>query len=688
MKNLVIVESPTKAKAIKKMLGRNYKVLASVGHVRDLPKSTFGIDIENDFEPKYINIRGKGPLIKELKKEAKKVDNVLLATDPDREGEAISWHLAYILDLDLNDDIRVEFNEITEETVKRQIKLPRKIDEDLVDAQQARRILDRIVGYKISPLLWKKVKNGLSAGRVQSVVLKLICEREEEIEQFEPEESWTIEAVLKKSRSKFNSTYIGQLVGDKVEKKTFKTKDQAQKIYDEVNVKKLEVYSLQESKKNRVSFKPFTTSTLQQEGSRRLNFNTKKTMRVAQGLYEGIDIPGEKTVGLITYMRTDSTRISDQARNACRTFIKDNYGANYLGPNFRKTAKKEGIQDAHECIRPTDVTRTPEKIKDALTKDQFKLYELIWNRFVSSQMAPAQIQSITALFNTKDHIFKSTGSRIAFDGFLRIYHYAKSKDAYLPVLKEKDLVDVLSLDCEQHFTQPPARYNEASLIKTLEDLQIGRPSTYASMVSTLLTRYYAVLEQKKITPTELGMTVNDLLSNYFPDLVNVDFTAGMEKSLDEIAEGKIPWKQLVREIYQVLEKDLVKAEKEIEEVEIRDEVTDEKCEKCGRNMVIKMGRYGKFLACPGFPECRNAKPLEEKIGLACPKCKDGEIVVRRNKKGRVFYGCSNYPKCDFVSWHEPTAEKCPKCGDIMTKRVTRKGTRLQCNNRDCSYIKK
>ncbi|MBS4871293.1 MAG: type I DNA topoisomerase [Peptoniphilus sp. oral taxon 375] len=688
MKNLVIVESPTKAKAIKKMLGRNYKVLASVGHVRDLPKSTFGIDIENDFEPKYINIRGKGPLIKELKKEAKKVDNVLLATDPDREGEAISWHLAYILDLDLNDDIRVEFNEITEETVKRQIKLPRKIDEDLVDAQQARRILDRIVGYKISPLLWKKVKNGLSAGRVQSVVLKLICEREEEIEQFEPEESWTIEAVLKKSRSKFNSTYIGQLVGDKVEKKTFKTKDQAQKIYDEVNVKKLEVYSLQESKKNRVSFKPFTTSTLQQEGSRRLNFNTKKTMRVAQGLYEGIDIPGEKTVGLITYMRTDSTRISDQARNACRTFIKDNYGANYLGPNFRKTAKKEGIQDAHECIRPTDVTRTPEKIKDALTKDQFKLYELIWNRFVSSQMAPAQIQSITALFNTKDHIFKSTGSRIAFDGFLRVYHYAKSKDAYLPVLKEKDLVDVLSLDCEQHFTQPPARYNEASLIKTLEDLQIGRPSTYASMVSTLLTRYYAVLEQKKITPTELGMTVNDLLSNYFPDLVNVDFTAGMEKSLDEIAEGKIPWKQLVREIYQVLEKDLVKAEKEIEEVEIRDEVTDEKCEKCGRNMVIKMGRYGKFLACPGFPECRNAKPLEEKIGLACPKCKDGEIVVRRSKKGRVFYGCSNYPKCDFVSWHEPTAEKCPKCGDIMTKRVTRKGTRLQCNNRDCSYIKK
>ena len=438
MKNLVIVESPTKAKAIKKMLGRNYKVLASVGHVRDLPKSTFGIDIENDFEPKYINIRGKGPLIKELKKEAKKVDNVLLATDPDREGEAISWHLAYILDLDLNDDIRVEFNEITEETVKRQIKLPRKIDEDLVDAQQARRILDRIVGYKISPLLWKKVKNGLSAGRVQSVVLKLICEREEEIEQFEPEESWTIEAVLKKSRSKFNSTYIGQLVGDKVEKKTFKTKDQAQKIYDEVNVKKLEVYSLQESKKNRVSFKPFTTSTLQQEGSRRLNFNTKKTMRVAQGLYEGIDIPGEKTVGLITYMRTDSTRISDQARNACRTFIKDNYGANYLGPNFRKTAKKEGVQDAHECIRPTDVTRTPEKIKDALTKDQFKLYELIWNRFVSSQMAPAQIQSITALFNTKDHIFKSTGSRIAFDGFLRVYHYAKSKDAYLPICKENN----------------------------------------------------------------------------------------------------------------------------------------------------------------------------------------------------------------------------------------------------------
>ncbi len=688
MKNLVIVESPTKAKAIKKMLGRNYKVLASVGHVRDLPKSTFGIDIENDFEPKYINIWGKGPLIKELKKEAKKADHVYLATDPDREGEAISWHLAYILDLDPEDKIRVEFNEITEETVKKQIKLPRKIDDDLVDAQQARRVLDRIVGYKISPLLWKKVKNGLSAGRVQSVVLKLICEREEDIEQFEPEESWTIEAELKKSRKKFLSTYMGRLKSGKIVKETFKTKEEAEKVYKEVNVKQLSVYNLNESKKNRAPFKPFTTSTMQQEGSRRLNFNTKKTMRVAQSLYEGVDIPGKKTVGLITYMRTDSTRISEGARLACRDYIKENYGNNYLGRTYKKENKKEGVQDAHECIRPTDVTRTPYQIKDSLTKDQFKLYELIWKRFVSSQMAPAQIQSMTALFNTKDHIFKSTGSRIAFQGFLEVYHYAKSKDEYLPALKEEDLVDVVSLECQQHFTQPPARYNEASLIKTLEDLQIGRPSTYASMVSTLLTRYYAVIEQKKIIPTELGMTVNDLLSNYFPDLVNVDFTAGMEKSLDEIAEGDLPWKQLVREIYGVLEKDLVKAEKEIEQVKIRDEETDIKCEKCGRNMVIKMGRYGKFLACPGFPECRNAKPLEEKVGVTCPKCKDGEVVVRRTKKGRVFYGCSNYPKCDFVSWHEPTSKKCPKCGDVMTKRVTRKGTRLQCNNRDCSYITK
>ena len=688
MKNLVIVESPTKAKAIKKMLGRNYKVLASVGHVRDLPKSTFGIDIENDFEPKYINIWGKGPLIKELKKEAKKADHVYLATDPDREGEAISWHLAYILDLDPEDKIRVEFNEITEETVKKQIKLPRKIDDDLVDAQQARRVLDRIVGYKISPLLWKKVKNGLSAGRVQSVVLKLICEREEDIEQFEPEESWTIEAELKKSRKKFPSTYMGRLKSGKIVKETFKTKEEAEKVYKEVNVKQLSVYNLNESKKNRAPFKPFTTSTMQQEGSRRLNFNTKKTMRVAQSLYEGIDIPGKKTVGLITYMRTDSTRISEGAKLACRDYIKENYGNNYLGRTYKKENKKEGVQDAHECIRPTDVTRTPYQIKDSLTKDQFKLYELIWKRFVSSQMAPAQIQSMTALFNTKDHIFKSTGSRIAFQGFLEVYHYAKSKDEYLPALKKEDLVDVVSLECQQHFTQPPARYNEASLIKTLEDLQIGRPSTYASMVSTLLTRYYAVIEQKKIIPTELGMTVNDLLSNYFPDLVNVDFTAGMEKSLDEIAEGDIPWKQLVREIYGVLEKDLVKAEKEIEQVKIRDEETDIKCEKCGRNMVIKMGRYGKFLACPGFPECRNAKPLEEKVGVTCPKCKDGEVVVRRTKKGRVFYGCSNYPKCDFVSWHEPTSKKCPKCGDVMTKRVTRKGTRLQCNNRDCSYITK
>lgn len=687
MKNLVIVESPTKAKTIKKMLGRNYKVVASVGHVRDLPKSTFGIDIENDFEPKYINIWGKGPLIKDLKKEAKKADAVYLATDPDREGEAISWHLAYILGLDLKDKNRVEFNEITKDTVQSQMKNPRTIDEDLVDAQQARRVLDRIVGYKISPLLWKKVKNGLSAGRVQSVVLKLVCDREKEIEEFEPEESWTIEAELKKSRKKFPSSYQGVLKDGKLVKKEFATEEEVQEIFDQVNVKNLSVHDLKESQKSRYSYKPFTTSTLQQEGSRRLNFNTKKTMRVAQSLYEGVDIPGEKMVGLITYMRTDSTRISDQARSAAKDYILKEYGKDYYGGGH-KEKKDSRIQDAHECIRPTDVTRTPLKIKDSLTRDQYRLYDLIWRRFVSSQMAQAKFKSLTAFFATGDHIFKSTGNQMVFEGFLRVYSYGKNKDELLPKLEKGDQVDVVSMNKEQHFTQPPARYNEASLIKTLEELQIGRPSTYASMVSTLLSRYYAVMDQKRLVPTELGMTVNDLLSQYFPDLVNVDFTAGMERSLDEIAEGKLPWKNLVRSTYDVLKKDLDKAEEEVQKVKIRDEETDVVCDKCGRKMVIKMGRFGRFLACPGFPDCRNAKPLEEKIGLKCPKCGKGDVVVRRSKKGRVFYGCSLYPSCDFVSWYEPTEKKCPKCGDVLTKRETKRGVRLQCNNRECSYMEK
>lgn len=685
MSQLVIVESPTKAKTIKKLLGPKYQVMATVGHLRDLPKSTFGVDIEHDFEPKYINIRGKGPVIKDLKKAAKQADRVFLATDPDREGEAISWHLSTILDIDPSQPMRVEFHEITKDTVREQVKYPRGINFDLVDAQQARRVLDRIVGYKISPLLWKKVKGKLSAGRVQSVVVKLICEREEQIRNFVPEQWWTIDALLKKKTSKIEAQFVGRFNHGDIIAETIKDEKSAEKLLTEFKGKPMVVHDVKTSEKSKSPYAPFTTSTLQQEASRRLNFKTGKTMRIAQSLYEGVSLPKVGSVGLITYMRTDSTRISDVARAAAKEFILDAYGKEYYGTGGRR-GKKKGVQDAHECIRPTDVRRTPQQVKDSLSRDEFRLYQLIWGRFVASQMSAARYEQTTLSLCIDDAIFRASGSRLIFDGFTRVYGSGQ-KDHVLPKLEVGEEVKVQSLEKNQHFSQPPARYNEASLIKTLEELRIGRPSTYAPILSTIQSRYYVVLDEKRFVPTELGEAVNAILSEYFPDLLNQEFTAKMEEDLDLIAEGKMPWKDLVRQVYETLREDLERAEEEVKKVDIKEEESDVVCEKCGRKMVVKMGPYGKFLGCPGFPECRNTKPFEEKIGVFCPKCHDGEVVLRRSKKGRKFYGCSRYPECDFVSWNEPIDIPCPKCGGVVTKRHSKKGDSLQCENPSCNWSK-
>ena len=685
-KNLVIVESPTKAKTIKRMLGTNYKVIASVGHVRDLPKSKLGIDIEKDFEPQYMNIYGKGPLIKEIKSEAKKADRIILATDPDREGEAISWHLSHILGIDPEDKNRVTFNEITKDTVKREIKNPRAIDMDLVDAQQARRELDRLAGYKISPLLWKKVKAGLSAGRVQSAVLKLICDREDEIKNFIPEEYWTIQADLRVGRRKLLADYYGIKEKGKTRKVELKNEKDADKVLKNIDKDKFLVDSVKKGKRSRKSPNPFTTSTMQQESSRRINFSTKKTMMVAQSLYEGVKLPKEGSVGLITYMRTDSIRVSDEARNACLNFIEKSYGKEYLGKKRTSSKKKsENIQDAHECIRPTDVLKTPYSIKDSLSKEQFKLYSLIWNRFVASLMSDAVYDTISSDIISNNELFRVSGSILSFDGFLKVYDYSNEKNTELPPLEEGQILKLKEINKEQHFTNPPPRYNEASLIKELEALGVGRPSTYAPTISTLQSRYYVVLEEKKFVPTELGQTVNEILVENFDNLVDKKFTAQMEFELDEIAAGKKEWKDLVRAFYGDLKKDLDKAYENIEKVKIEDPVTDVICDKCGRNMVIKMGRYGKFLACPGFPECRNTKPLVEKVGVKCPECGKGEIVVKRSKKGRIFYGCDNYPKCEFVSWNKPIDEKCPKCNSILTEMNSRGKKIIKCSNDKCDY---
>lgn len=685
-RNLIIVESPTKAKTIRKMAGSHYKVVATVGHIRDLPKSKLGIDTENNYEPKYINIRGKGPVIKELKKEAKKANKVLLATDPDREGEAISWHLTHILDLDPENDVRISFNEITKDAVKNGIKNPRPIDMELVDAQQARRILDRLVGYKISPLLWKKVKSGLSAGRVQSVVLKIICDREEQINEFEPSEYWTIMAKLLKNRRHLEAKYAGRLVGERLESEPMATKEDADAVLKRMDKEKFTVHDIQKGTRKRRTLAPFTTSTMQQEANKRLNFSTRKTMQVAQRLYEGITIPGEGSVGLITYMRTDSTRISDQAVARTKSYVLSTYGKEYSQPSTW-SKKKDNTQDAHECIRPADVMRTPYDLKDSLGKDEYKLYQLIWSRFVASQMTAAEYATQKVKLLSNEELFQLNGNTLVFDGFLRVLPSKDQKDKEIPALEKGESLKVKDIMPEQHFTQPPARYNEASLIKLLEELGIGRPSTYAPIINTLLARYYVVIEEKRFVPTELGDTVNGLLTEYFPMFVDEEFTAKMEHSLDSVADGELAWQEAVDPVYKKLIGYLEQAEKEIEKVEIHDEPTDVICEKCGRNMVIKMGRYGKFLACPGFPDCRNTKALVESIGVKCPKCEKGEVVIKRSKKGRKFFGCDQYPECDFVSWDQPIEEKCPKCGDVLTVKQTRKGKRIKCHNMECDYVR-
>lgn len=688
-KNLVIVESPAKAKTIGKFLGRNYKVIASVGHIRDLPKSSLGIDVENKFEPKYITIRGKGPVMKELRAEGKKANKIFLATDPDREGEAISWHLAHILGIDENDKVRVEFNEITKEAVKNAIKNPRRIDLNLVDAQQARRILDRLVGYKISPLLWRKIRKGLSAGRVQSVAVKLVCDRDEDIESFIPEEYWSIKAKLDKNKEKFDASFYGKETNEKDEKIEIKTKSDVDKVLNNIDLKNFIVRDVKNGTKRRNPYAPYTTSTLQQDASKKIGFTTKKTMMVAQQLYEGIDVKGEGSVGLITYMRTDSTRVSNEAIQLTNQFIKENYGDEYTtgGKNYVNKSKKDS-QDAHESIRPTSVLRVPIEIQDSLTKDQFKLYKLIWERFVGSQMTPAIYNTISVTIKSNEYLFKSTGSKLIFDGFLKIYITSdeEQKDMEIPLLAEDDKLKVDEVNPNQHFTQPPPRYTEASLIKTLEELGIGRPSTFAPTIGTILARNYVVLDKKSFIPTELGILVNDLLKEYFKNVVNEEFTAELEEKLDIVAEGDSSWVEVVESFYEDFAVVLAKAEEEIEQIEIVEEVSDVICEKCGKNMVVKHGRFGKFLACPGYPECKNTKAIVDDLNIKCPKC-DGSIVKRKSKKGRIFFGCSNYPECDFVSWDEPIEEKCPECNGLMVSKKTKKEKTIKCINDTCGFIR-
>ena len=688
-KNLVIVESPAKAKTIRKFLGKDYRVEASVGHVRDLPKSKLGIDIENNFEPKYITIRGKGPVAQKLRRAAKKSKRIFLATDPDREGEAISWHLAHILGIGEHEPARVEFNEITKSAVLNAIKNPRTIDKNLVDSQQARRILDRLVGYKISPLLWRKIRKGLSAGRVQSVTVKLICDREREIEEFEPEEYWSIKAILKKEGILFESQFYGIRENGKDVKIEIKNKGEAENILATLDKDKFIVDKVKKGTRKRNPYAPYTTSTLQQDASKRLGFSTRKSMMLAQQLYEGIDIEGEGTVGLITYIRTDSTRVSKEAVETTKSYIVEHYGKNYSngGKFYQGKGKKEG-QDAHEAIRPTSVLRRPDDIKDSLTLDQFRLYDLIWRRFVGSQMNPAQYDTISVSILSNNNVFRASGSKLKFDGFLKVYDNVnnKDKDVQMPMLVKGDQVKVDDIQPNQHFTQPPPRYTEASLIKTLEDLGIGRPSTYSPTISTILNREYVNLDNRSFVPTELGILVDDLLREYFKEIINEEFTADLEESLYKIAECEYPWQLIVGNFYKEFDIILKRAEEEIEKIVIEDEVSDVVCEKCGKNMVVKHGRYGKFLACPGYPECKNTKAIVHKLGISCPLC-GGDIIRRRSRKGRIFYGCNNFPDCKFVSWNEPIKEKCPVCDGLMVKKQTKKTITKMCFDENCGYSK-
>ncbi len=684
-KYLVIVESPAKAKTIHKFLGKNYEVIASNGHVRDLPKSTLGVDIENDFEPKYITIRGKGEVLAKLRKEVKKADKVYLATDPDREGEAISWHLYHALKLENKTTNRITFNEITKNAVKASIKNPREIDMDLVDAQQARRILDRIVGYQISPLLWAKIKRGLSAGRVQSVALRLICDREEEINHFIPAEYWTIDANLKTEDGK--TAITAKFMKDANGNNELTSKEQVEKISEAVKNADFKVVEVKKGERRKKAPKPFTTSTLQQDAARKLNYSTQKTMRLAQQLYEGVEIKGKGSVGLITYLRTDSVRISEEADKNAREYIENIYGEKYIGKNNTEKKKESGkkIQDAHEAIRPTYMEYAPAKIKDDLSRDLFRLYQLIWNRFLASRMEDAVYETRTIKIDAAGNRFQASASHISFDGFLSVYNIENEKSGAIGKLKdiEQDtILKLVELDKKQHFTQPPAHYTEALLVHTLEELGIGRPSTYAPTITTILARRYVVKENKNLYVTELGEAVNHMMKKGFPSIVNEDFTANVEMLLDLIEEGKVNWKSVIRNFYPDFKIALDQAEQELEEVKIADEVTDVICEECGRNMVVKYGPYGKFLACPGFPDCRNTKPHFEEIGVPCPKCEDGKIVLKKTKKGRKYYGCSNNPDCDFMSWQRPSKEKCPECGSYMVE----KGKKLLCSSESCGYI--
>ena len=683
-KYLVIVESPAKVKTIKKFLGKNYEVMASNGHVRDLPKSQLGFDPANDYEPKYITIRGKGELLAGLRKEAKKADRIYLATDPDREGEAISWHLTNALKLEGKDVKRITFNEITKTAVKNSLKNPRQIDMNLVDAQQARRMLDRMVGYKISPLLWAKVKRGLSAGRVQSVALRIICDREEEIEAFIPQEYYTLDVILDNLDTK--KQLVAKFYGDKNGKLDIGDKASLDKIMDELQSATYQVDHIKTGKREKKAPLPFTTSTLQQEASKALNFSIQKTMRITQQLYEGVDVKGAGTVGLITYLRTDSTRVSDEAKSAAISFISENYGEDYLQEGAAK-AKVNGtkVQDAHEAIRPSDITRIPSEIKDSLSRDQFRLYQLIWKRFVASQMSNALYETVNVKIAAKDYRFTVSDSKRVFDGFMLVYTASdeekEDKKLSAHAITEDTKLEFSAFEEKQHFTQPAPHFTEASLVHTLEELGIGRPSTYSPIISTLLKRRYITKEAKNIFVTELGEVVNSIMKESFPSIVDEHFTANMEGLLDQIEEGNVAWKSVISNFYPDLDEAVKVAENQLQKVKIEDEVTDVICEECGRNMVVKYGPHGKFLACPGFPDCRNTKPYLEKIGVACPKC-GKDIVMKKSKKGRRFYGCENNPDCDFMSWARPVAKPCPKCGGYMV----RKGNKLVCANEECRHV--
>ncbi|AOT52074.1 DNA topoisomerase I [Bacillus subtilis subsp. subtilis] len=681
---LVIVESPAKAKTIERYLGKKYKVKASMGHVRDLPKSQMGVDIEQNFEPKYITIRGKGPVLKELKTAAKKAKKVYLAADPDREGEAIAWHLAHSLDLDLNSDCRVVFNEITKDAIKESFKHPRMINMDLVDAQQARRILDRLVGYKISPILWKKVKKGLSAGRVQSVALRLIIDREKEINDFKPEEYWTIDGTFLKGQETFEASFFGK----NGKKLPLNSEADVKEILSQLKGNQYTVEKVTKKERKRNPALPFTTSTLQQEAARKLNFRAKKTMMIAQQLYEGIDLGREGTVGLITYMRTDSTRISNTAVDEAAAFIDQTYGKEFLGGKRKPAKKNENAQDAHEAIRPTSVLRKPSELKAVLGRDQMRLYKLIWERFVASQMAPAVLDTMSVDLTNNGLTFRANGSKVKFSGFMKVYVEGKDdqmeeKDRMLPDLQEGDTVLSKDIEPEQHFTQPPPRYTEARLVKTLEERGIGRPPTYAPTLDTIQRRGYVALDNKRFVPTELGQIVLDLIMEFFPEIINVEFTAKMERDLDHVEEGNTEWVKIIDNFYTDFEKRVKKAESEMKEVEIEPEYAGEDCELCSSPMVYKMGRYGKFLACSNFPDCRNTKPIVKQIGVKCPSCGEGNIVERKSKKKRVFYGCDRYPDCEFVSWDKPIERKCPKCGKMLVEKKLKKGIQVQCV--ECDY---